>query len=93
MREIDEEDGSSNKIGLYGGAITIQKTKDKFKELLKAVIFIASLQTSFLTLDRVIKVTSRRVNALEHVVVPRYQGVIKYIKQELEEMAREEKFG
>lgn len=72
MREIDEGDENSNKIGLYGGAITISKTKDKFKELLKAVIHIASLQTSFLTLDRVIKVTSRRVNALEHVVVPRY---------------------
>jgi V-type H+-transporting ATPase subunit D len=79
VREIDDGDESSKKIGLYGGALTIGKTKDKFKEFLKAVVHIASLQTAFLTLDQVIKITSRRVNALEYVIIPRYQGVIKYI--------------
>ena len=92
VREVDDGDDSSSKIGLYGGAITIQKTKEKFKELLKVVIEIAGKQTSFLTLEAVIKITSRRVNALEHVVIPRFEGVVRYIKQELEEQAREEKF-
>jgi V-type H+-transporting ATPase subunit D len=45
-----------------------------------------------LTLDEAIKVTSRRVNALEHIVIPRFQGTVKYIMQELDEQAREEKF-
>ena len=47
-------------------------------------------QTAFITLDEVIKVTRRRVNALEFVVQPRIQNTIKYIVSELDERDREE---
>lgn len=54
--------------------------------------YLASLQTSFQTLDEALKVTNRRVNALEHVVVPRIENTVKYIAKELDEMEREEFF-
>lgn len=41
-------------------------------------------------LDEVIKVTNRRVNALEHVLIPRAENTIKYINSELDELDREE---
>ena len=41
---------------------------------------LASLQTAFLTLDEAIKTTNRRVNALEHVVKPKLENTIAYIK-------------
>jgi V-type H+-transporting ATPase subunit D len=59
---------------------------------LKKIVEIASLQTSYLTLDECLKVTKRRVNALEYIVVPRIVGIKKYIETELEERAKEDKF-
>lgn len=41
-------------------------------------------------LDEVIKVTNRRVNAIEHVIIPKAENTIKYIQQELEELDRED---
>ena len=45
-----------------------------------------------MTLDQVIKVTNRRVNALEHIVIPKFQRTLEYIKQEIDEMSREDYF-
>lgn len=79
-------------LGLLRGGQAITKCKERFKQLLELLIKIASLQTSFITLDEVIKITSRRVNALEHVVIPRIQGYIDFIKKVLDEQAREDFF-
>lgn len=49
-------------------------------------------QTAFVILDEVIKATNRRVNAIEHVIIPRSENTITYINSELDEMDREEFF-
>merc|ERR1712113_694082 len=56
------------------------------------LIKLASLQTAFKTLDEEIKMTSRRVNALEYVLIPRIEEVIAYIILEMDEQTREEFF-
>merc|ERR1712060_929726 len=56
------------------------------------IIKLASLQTAFKTLDEEIKMTSRRVNALEYVLIPRIEDTIQYITQEMDEQSREEFF-
>ena len=47
-------------------------------------------QTSFVVLDETIKSTNRRVNAIEHVIIPRIERTLSYIASELDEREREE---
>ena len=51
---------------------------------------LTEVQTAFVILDEVIKVVNRRVNAIEHVIIPRTENTIKYINSELDEIDREE---
>eukprot|EP00546_Thalassionema_frauenfeldii_P002492 CAMPEP_0178936414 /NCGR_PEP_ID=MMETSP0786-20121207/25166_1 /TAXON_ID=186022 /ORGANISM="Thalassionema frauenfeldii, Strain CCMP 1798" /LENGTH=242 /DNA_ID=CAMNT_0020614827 /DNA_START=30 /DNA_END=758 /DNA_ORIENTATION=- len=77
-------------LGLAGGGKKISAVRDKFTVLLDMLLKLASLQTSFVTLDEAMKVTNRRVNALENVTIPRIEGVLDYIARELDELERED---
>merc|ERR1711862_1041562 len=67
-------------------------TRQEYQKAVFALVKLASLQTMFYTLDLEIKMTSRRVNALEYVLIPRIVSVISYITQEMDEQSREEFF-
>lgn len=78
--------------GLGKGGEQIKEAYSAFRHTLSLLVRIASLQTSWTTLDIAQKVTNRRVNALEKVVVPRVQNTLSYITSELDEQEREEFF-
>lgn len=77
-------------LGLVGGGKKIVAVREKFTVFLTQLIKLASLQTSFVTLDEAMKVTNRRVNALENVTIPKIQNVLDYIDRELDELERED---
>jgi V-type H+-transporting ATPase subunit D len=77
-------------LGLVGGGKKIVAVREKFTILLDMLTKLASLQTSFATLDEALKVTNRRVNALENVTIPKIEGILKYIERELDELERED---
>jgi len=86
-------EGSSNSqelTGLSKGGQQIHKSRDTYLKAIDALIELASLQTAFITLDEVIRVTNRRVNAIEYVVKPRLENTVSYIIAELDENEREE---
>jgi len=79
-------------LGLSRGGEEIRKASKTFHEAVDVLVQLASLQTSFVTLDEVIKITNRRVNAINYVVIPRLEKSISYIISELDELDREEFF-
>ena len=82
--------GDSALLGLSMGGQSIQTAREKFTKFLKILVTIATLQTQFVSLDAALKMTNRRVNALEFVLIPRIDAIISYIKQELDEIDRED---
>jgi len=86
------EDGTDSYelTGLSRGGEQVGKMKKNFAKVTELLVELASLQTSFVTLDEVIKVTNRRVNAIEHVIIPKIERTIAYINGELEECERED---
>lgn len=78
--------------GLARGGQQVQACRAAYIKSIELLVELATLQTSFLTLDEAIKTTNRRVNALENVVKPRLENTITYIKGELDELEREDFF-
>lgn len=78
--------------GIGKGGEQIKAAHNAFVNTMGLLVKISSLQASFITLDIAQKVTNRRVNALEKVVIPRVQNTLSYITSELDEQEREEFF-
>lgn len=81
-----------NLTGLGRGGQQVLRSKEVYAKAIETLVELASLQTAFTILDEVIRATNRRVNAIEHVVIPKLDNTIKYIISELDEMDREEFF-
>merc|ERR1712113_608974 len=86
------KDASVQMLGVAHGGAVINACRETYFKAVAALVKLASLQCAFKTLDEEIKMTSRRVNALEYVLIPRIEDTIQYITQEMDEQAREEFF-
>lgn len=86
----DESINDFAMTGLGKGGQQVQRCRETYARAVEALVELASLQTAFVILDEVIKVVNRRVNAIEHVIIPRTENTIKYINSELDELDREE---
>ena len=91
----DRDAGDAEARGLTGlgkGGQAVEACRRSYLKAVDLCIELASLQTSFHLLDEAIRVTNRRVNALEYVVTPRLENTVAYIEGELDELQREEFF-
>ncbi len=75
----------------YGFAFTSFELDDavsSLNELMPDLIKLAEIEKSCELMAAEIERTRRRVNSLEHVMIPRYEATIKYIAMKLEENDR-----
>lgn len=80
-----------NDIYSYGYAFTSCDLDDAVKalsDILPKMLRLAEIEKSCQLMAAEIEKTRRRVNALEHVMIPRYQETIRYITMKLDENER-----
>jgi len=68
------------------------ESADRFEDVVAALLEVAGTEITLRKIGEEIKKTTRRVNALEQVVIPRVRGEIRYIRDVLEQRAREDVF-
>ncbi|MBI5788482.1 MAG: V-type ATP synthase subunit D [Candidatus Schekmanbacteria bacterium] len=77
---------------ITGVSARVDMAGENFEEILNQLLDIASVEVHLKRLGQEIKKTSRRVNALEQTLVPRLTSQTRFIKNALEERAREDTF-
>lgn len=86
MRSANESDAYS-----YGFAYTsgdLDEAVENLSEVFKKMVRLAEIEKSCQMMSAEIEKTRRRVNALEHVLIPQYMETIKYITMKLDENER-----
>ena len=78
--------------GLGETTVPVDEAAAAFREVLLEIPRLSELVTRVWRLARELQKTQRRVNALEHIFIPRYEATIDYIERVLEEREREEIF-
>lgn len=87
-----DEGGIIYPYGIIDTPISLYEAMQKGVEALKSVIEVAEIEGSIQRLGKEIEKTKRRVNALEHIFIPKLEGTIEYIERQLEEREREDFF-
>jgi V/A-type H+/Na+-transporting ATPase subunit D len=77
---------------ITGVSSRIDETADRFEHILDVIIEYADIETRLKRLGEEIQKTNRRVNALEQITVPQLREQVAYIRQTLDERAREDLF-
>lgn len=93
---LEEEDLSRSILergySLSGTSSRIDLVAERFEEEVELIIELAATEMRLRRLAEEIQETTRRVNALENVLIPRLEAQLKYIQMVLDEREREDIF-
>ena len=77
----------------YGFAdtnVAVDRAARQMRKVLPSIFKAAEYENAIFRLAKELERTQRLLNALEYMIIPRYQGNIRYIQATLEEREREE---
>ena len=86
MRTSNETDAYSYGFGFTSG--DLDEAVENLSEVFKKMVRLAEIEKSCQMMSAEIEKTRRRVNALEHVLIPQYIYTIRYITIKLDENER-----
>ena len=85
---------SEKEMGVtYGFAdtnVAVDRASRQMRRVLPSIFRAAEFENAIFRLAKELEKTQRLLNALEYMIIPRYEGSIRYIQQTLEEREREE---
>lgn len=82
------EEKPRKQYGFYGVPAEVDRMSEDFNSVLETLTKLAETEKAIKLLAQDLEKTRRRVNALEHIIVPNLEATAKGIKMKLDEMER-----
>lgn len=83
-----EQQGEALSYGLATSQGSLDVALERFSKLIPKLIALAAKEKAIRLMASEIEKTRRRVNALEHVMIPNFNETIRYITMKLDEQER-----
>jgi len=77
------------RVALLDLPTSVEEAVHRFEEIYEVVLDIAEKENTLRRLLREIEKTKRRASAIENVLIPRLEGIVRYIKFRFDEMERD----
>ncbi|MFA7682106.1 MAG: V-type ATP synthase subunit D [Candidatus Peribacteraceae bacterium] len=83
-----QKEGSARSYGFVGTNALLDRAVEKFEELFEVLVQLAQIEKQAESMAIELETTRRRVNALEHKMIPDLLETVKYIQMKLDESER-----
>ena len=89
LTSCDHKKTNSPPYPLASTSSTLDEAYTRFNEVKSLIVTLAAAENKASRLEAAIAKTKKRANALQHIIIPRYEARLKFIQNALEERERD----